>query len=330
MLIFKPEYFDRFRCAAASCPDSCCKEWDVQVDEEKAALYRSLPGDLGDRLREVLFDEDGQTFMAIQDGRCPMWRPDGLCRIQAELGEGALCRVCREFPRLTHDFGDFRELGLELSCPEAAKFILADENTPLIAEKVPGGEEGDYDREAMDVLLSTRETMLALLSDDRRPVGETLALALLFGCQAQGALDSGEMDSFDPDASLLTARELAAPGGDGALLDLFRELEILTPEWKAMLESPAGGDWERGHLALARYFVRRYWLQAVSDYDLYSRVKLMVIACLTVRTLGGDLLKTAQLFSKEIENSADNVDALLDGAYTAPALRDDRLLGMLL
>ena len=29
-----------------------------------------------------------------------------------------------EFPRLTHDSGDFQDWGLELSCPEAARLIL--------------------------------------------------------------------------------------------------------------------------------------------------------------------------------------------------------------
>ena len=125
MKIRKPAYFDTFRCIASACPDSCCKEWDVQVDEEKAALYRTLSGDLGDRLREVLKEEDGETVMTIIDGRCPMGRSDGLCRIQAELGEEALGKTCREFPRLTHDYGDFVEYGLELSCPEAARIILS-------------------------------------------------------------------------------------------------------------------------------------------------------------------------------------------------------------
>ena len=67
-----------------------------------------------------------------------------------------------------------------------------------------------------------------------------------------------------------------------------------------------------------------------TDYDLYSRVKFMVIACLLLRELGGDFLETAQLFSKEIENDADNMDTLLDAAYDSPAFTDAKLLGMLL
>ena len=81
---------------------------------------------------------------------------------------------------------------------------------------------------------------------------------------------------------------------------------------------------------MARYFILRYWLQAVSDYDLISRVKLAVSACLVIHALGGDMTQTAQAFSKEIENDPDNVEAILDGAYTSPALTDTQLLTLLL
>ena len=329
MKVFKPSYFDSFRCIAGACPDSCCKEWAVQVDEASAEYYRSLTGPLGDRLREVLCDEDGETVMTITDGRCPMWRQDGLCRIQAELGEEALCKTCREFPRLTHDYGDFLELGLELSCPEAAGWILSASDASLVSETVPGEGEAEYDEEAMSVLKTTRQTMLSLLSE-KRPVGELLALALLYGCQAQSELDSGDIQPFDADAALETAKSLAKPGNLQAMVDFFLELELLTPEWEALLRNPCPGPWDDRIPAMARYLVNRYWLQAVSDYDLYSRVKFLLIACLLVRTLGGDLSRTAQLWSKEIENDADNVDALLDGAYSHPAFTDDKLLGMLL
>ena len=58
-------------------------------------------------------------------------------------------------------------------------------------------------------------------------------------------------------------------------------------------------------------------------------MKLIVTSCILVRTLGGNTVETAQLYSKEIENDADNIDAILDGAYTAPALTDAQLLGHL-
>ena len=329
MKITKPSYFDTFRCIASACPDSCCQEWDVQVDEDAAALYRALPGPLGDRLRTVLTDEDGETVMTIISRRCPMWRMDGLCEIQAQLGHEALCKTCREFPRLTHDYGDFVEYGLELSCPEAARIILT---TPvrMVTEEIPGGEAPEYDEEAMEVLIRTRETARQILANRVRSVPETLTLLLMYGYQAQSELDGAEALPFDVDASLAEARSFAGERNVQLILDFFSELEILTEDWSALLRSHAPADWNETHLRIARYFVDRYWLQAVSDYDLICRVKLAIISCLVIRQLGGDVFRTAQLYSKEIENDIDNVEAILDGAYTSPAFTDDKLLGLLL
>ena len=227
MKIIKPSYFDDFRCIAGSCTDSCCKEWDVQVDEEASAFYLQMPGPLGDRLRQVLKDEDGETVMTIVDGRCPMWRQDGLCRIQAELGHEALCKTCREFPRLTHDFGGFQELGLELSCPEAARFILRNSDFSYISAEIDGGEEPEYDREAMEDLLHSRKIAREILNDSQRPVNEVLALLLMYGYQAQGELDGEEGRPFDPEASLDAARNFAGAGDGQLVLDFFKELEIV-------------------------------------------------------------------------------------------------------
>ena len=330
MLITKPDYFDRFQCIAERCPDSCCKEWDVQVDDASARQYRALTGPLGDRLREVLHTEDGSTVMTIIDGRCPMWRADGLCRIQAELGEEALCKTCREFPRLTHDYGDFLELQLELSCPEAARFILSQGRPAMITTGHGDTPEAEYDEEAMAVLKATRETALELLFDPSCTVAEALALTLLYGCQAQNELDGDEARPFDKATALDTAREFLNAGSPNEIVDFFLSLEILTPEWTQLLHTPSPAPWSDHFRALAGYLVQRYWLQAVSDYDLYCRVKFIIISCLLVKHLGGDLQRTAQLFSKETENSIDNVEAILDAAYSHRAFTDDKILGMLL
>ena len=61
MLLFKPDYYDCFRCAAGECPDSCCKEWEVEIDDASARFYRTLPGTLGDRLRQVMRNAGGKT-----------------------------------------------------------------------------------------------------------------------------------------------------------------------------------------------------------------------------------------------------------------------------
>lgn len=325
-----PSYYHAFHCIASACPDSCCKEWEVDVDDPAAAFYRGLGGALGDRLRQALKDTPDGTVMTIEDGRCPMWRQDGLCRIQAELGHDALCQVCREFPRLCHDYGDFVEYGLELSCPEAARLILTQPYTWTVEDK-PGGEAPDYDTDLMAILLESRKTAITFLDTTSLSPNLALAVLLIYAHEVQNWLDGGEPAVLDAEDCVNLAKKYATSCDWEMLLDFFRGLEILTPNWRARLDTPhTPGQWHTGFLALAKYFIGRYWLQAVSDYDLVGRMKLLITACLLTCFMGGDFVETAQLFSKEIENDPDNLEAILDGAYTAPALTDQHLLSLLL
>ncbi len=323
-----PSYYHAFACIAGDCPDSCCHEWEVQVDAASAARYRSMAGPLGDALRAHLYDEDGETYLRNVENRCPMWRRDGLCRIQAEQGHGALCTVCQQFPRLRHDYGDFVELGLELSCPEAARLIL---ETPLefVTETVPGGEEPEYDPEIMDILQESRPYALALLENDRYTVPQRLRLLLMFGYHIQAAIDGAEPRPFDPNAALAEAAQFAGPGDAGLLAEYYLGLETLTRRWQDRLNALTAPRWEEALCRMAQYGVCRHWFQAVSDWDLSSRVKMLLSGCALAARLPGALRDNAQLWSKEIENSAQNLDALLDDAYSQPSLTDANLLGLL-
>ena len=328
MELIYPSYYKAFSCIASHCPDSCCHEWDVQVDAASAARYRSLEGELGDALRKSLYDEEGETYLRNEQGRCPMWRDDGLCRIQAEQGHEALCQVCQQFPRLRHDYGNFVELGLELSCPEAARLIL-ERQPELVTETLPGGEEPEYDGEIMDILRRSRPAALALLENGHYTVPQRLRLLLMRGYHVQAAIDGAELLPFDPDAALMEAAQFAGTPDADALAQVYRELEILTDRWQEKLDALTAPRWEEGLCRIAQYGVLRHWYQAVSDWDLSSRIKLLLSGCALLARLPGALRDNAQLWSKEIENSAVNLDALLDGAYTQPGLTDANLLSLL-
>ena len=329
MKVFYPAYYHNFQCLAGSCPDSCCKEWTVDVDPASAEYYRQLEGPLGDRLRQVLTDTPEGTVMTIEDGRCPMWCQDGLCRIQAELGHEALCRTCQDFPRLTHDYGDFTELGLELSCPEAARLIFSCEDH-FLAEARSGGADPDYEPEVMNLLKKSRQAATEFLHSAEN-IPEALAALLLYGHDVQLAIDSGFPVEHGPEDCLPELKNFQNDGELAPVVNFFRELEVLTPQWKLRLEQPEHRlCWKPETRKLACYLANRYWLQAISDYDLLCRVKLIVVSCLLVSALGGDFAQTAQLFSKEIENDPDNIEKILDGAYSSPALTDANLLGLLL
>ena len=331
MKVSYPAYYKKFRCLASACPDTCCKDWDIEIDEKTEAFYRSIPGETGERLRQFMAEEDGVTVVRQSEGHCPMLTEDGLCGIQLRYGEQALCEVCRTFPRLHHDYGTFLERDLEMSCPEAARLLLTEGDAPVCTEEVPGGEEPGYDPEEMKILLKSRKKALELLADPRFTVPEAMALLLFYGCSVQEELYGMEEEEFLPEQALKTGRELAKKENAESLLTFYKKLEILTEEWKNRLECPdRTGDWTEMHRNFLRYGIRRYWLQAVSDGDLTARIKMILSGCLLIHSLGGDVFRTSQLYSKEIENDPENVDAILSAAYSEPAFTDLYLLGLLL
>ena len=63
MLVRVPDYFDQFQCLAGACPHTCCEKWEVVIDQESAAFYQTVPGDLGKKLRSALKkDEEGDAY----------------------------------------------------------------------------------------------------------------------------------------------------------------------------------------------------------------------------------------------------------------------------
>ena len=75
-----------------------------------------------------------------------------------------------------------------------------------------------------------------------------------------------------------------------AFLEVFRGLEILTPAWREMLSKPRPRGLQREDRAMLRYFISRYWLQAISDFELAARGKGIVALTLLCCLLGGEVI----------------------------------------
>ena len=130
-MMLYPDFYADFACRAADCRHSCCKGWEIDVDEAALRRYAAVEGDLGQDLRRNIYqDDDGAHFLLREDERCPFLRDDGLCRLICDLGEESLCEICALHPRFFTDVGADTLCGLGLSC-EAVCDLLLNNDEPL-------------------------------------------------------------------------------------------------------------------------------------------------------------------------------------------------------
>lgn len=131
-----PDFYDRFQCKADACQRTCCRGWDIDIDDVTADIYQHLDGPLGKAIRQHIAEgPEGWHFCLTADGNCPFLRPDGLCRLIREGGDDILCDICALHPRffqvVTDKSGQDRELGGVGLCCEAAASLLLNSPSPL-------------------------------------------------------------------------------------------------------------------------------------------------------------------------------------------------------
>ncbi len=335
------DYTEDFLCLAGTCPDTCCKDWEIVLSPEDVARYRALPGALGDRVRAAMTQtEDGETMWRLVDGHCALLREDGLCPIQCAWGEAALCRTCRTHPRFWEEYGGTQELTLALSCPGAAQLLLAHEGPlrPVSSETCDPVTPNSLDPARYLALCRARQTAFSLVQtqDPLLPLSMRMALLLLFAQRMQLLLDERRESDTEalcrkfehmPARQLARARRLMQPEGDffpgWAVL---QNMEHLTARFPALLsravreEPSAAFDARFAQQAenLLVYFLFRYFLKAVNDGQLLPRVESCVFHLLALRYLCGAagaqtvaaLQPPVSLYCKEVEHSEDNLRLL--------------------
>ena len=124
MKIRVPSYFKDFKCIASACEDTCCAGWGIVIDEETYNTYQNIESGFGEKVRSKIVEEDGENVFVLNGENCPFLNENNLCEIYKELGEKSLCYTCRQYPRYMEEFFDLREMGISLSCPEAARIIF--------------------------------------------------------------------------------------------------------------------------------------------------------------------------------------------------------------
>ena len=273
----RPDFHDRFVCRAADCRHSCCRGWEIDVDEASAAYYGSMPGELGEKLRRSLRrDKEGAHFALTEDERCPFLQADGLCELICVSGEDALCDICALHPRFYEDVGDTELCGLGLSCEAVCALLLASEE-PLRF----------FDDESGELL--NMEELLRSLGLDCDPAR----------LRYDGAKPS---DAFLARLTETEAIDEAWPAELAALRDALPKLPV---------PLPAGPRYDRILQMLLYRQLERAEAVGLDMLLAYARESTAVVAaCDALRGFDAEHLRR---WSEQIEYSTENVGILLKG-----------------
>lgn len=297
MKLITPSFYKNFKCIAGACPDSCCQGWEVDADEESLAYYKTLSGSLRARIDSVLDkDEFGNTIFRLADKkRCPFLNQDNLCDMHIAIGGEHTPYTCRTFPRFINDFGGTREMGISFSCPIASDIMWnLTEDFDFVSEinsQPPSLNE--IDAELYFKLLSYRKEAYSIVQDRKPEINKRLIRLLDYAAKIQRELDD--------------YKEYASETG---FFDIFNHPEVINQEWTVKVKNHnTNPTFPNDKICenIAMYFLFRYFLTAVYDSDILSKVKMAVIGVLIPAYFGNDAW-TIHLWSKETEHSDINME----------------------
>ena len=366
MKIRVPEYFKDFKCIASKCEDTCCAGWGIVIDDVTYDRYKNVQGKFGERLRSEIVHEAGENIFVLKGNNCPFLNKEKTCDIYINIGEENLCYTYQQYPRYTEEFGSLREIGISLSCPEAARIML--NNDKKVTFELSENEEvvssyNDINAQLFIELLQSRNIVMDMLQDRDIDLRKRVALALLFVDEIQEKIDESEIkeikyvrekysDKFFLEELLEKLEEYK--DNEGIKYDniqeyfnVFRDLKHITPNDPLGLNDALRYFWqadEDEELYILKhkqfveyyedkiykfenilvYFVFRYFMKAVFDYDALAKIKTAIISYMMIRELAvvryienneftdEDMVDIAHTYSKDIEHLEENIEALAE------------------
>ena len=287
MIIIKPDYYDHFVCLGGQCPNTCCGNWEIGIDEDSLTRYASLKGDFG---REVRNSVDWMEECFLQDDyRCRLLTEEGLCGLQAHFGEKYLCETCRTYPRHVEEFEGRREYTLAVSCPEAARLVLEKGLGKILMEET--SEEDPYEYEDFDQayfaqLLKLREQLVFTGKEPsdsvhKESVNVTVQSAPRICSEVreieQLSPEKSEIEQLsikEPETKHLPHIRIPAISRDyekrKRLMEYLLTFEEIDHRWKSHLRKTISHLYGDGKEAYERnvscYPVNARWLQNLQDY----------------------------------------------------------------
>lgn len=156
----KTDVYDNFRCIAQQCSFSCCKGWEISVDQDTYHKWISEEENPEHFQKSTKSRKQGKrTEYAIKmrSGKeCPFLDEIGLCNIVKSYGDNYLPITCGTFPRLVNEFDGYKEYSLSCACPTVVDLMNGSEGKIGFS-----GDSGVGNTPSS--MRRVRETMLAVI-----------------------------------------------------------------------------------------------------------------------------------------------------------------------
>lgn len=128
-----PKYLEKFHCIGPDCEQTCCTGWTIDLDKETFKRYQKFKnwefnGDFKRYFKKKFLPTRNAVSYGVLDLTktkfCPFFTDKKLCAIHLKYGPEYLSLICDSYPRITNSIDDNYERCLTLSCPEAARIVL--------------------------------------------------------------------------------------------------------------------------------------------------------------------------------------------------------------
>lgn len=368
MKIRIPDYFNSFKCIASQCEDTCCAGWEIVVDDETYDYYKSVKGRFGERLKkEIIKDEEGDNIFVLNDNRCAFLDNNDMCDIYKELGEKHLCYTCREYPRFTEEFGSIREIGLSLSCPEAARIILGKTNVTKFNTMEDDNLTIAYNDISYDIFIqlsTSRNIIMNIIQERSISLNDRISIILSFSNEIQKKIDEDKIDEIsgvikrysDNDFINSYINSLKGLKNKSEIrynnmrkyFEVYKDIDHISEECPLVLDELIRYFYEKNsnyefymekhkkfdsyygdklyeYEQIIVYFIFRYFMKAVYDYDVSSKIKFALVSMIIIKELDVvrwcknnekfnfiNQVEIVKLYSKDIEHSEENIESLYE------------------
>ena len=384
MKIRVPKYFKDFKCIASECEDTCCAGWGIVIDDETYKKYQKVEGDFGDRLRSEIVHDGGENIFVLKGNDCPFLDENKLCDIYKNVGKDGLCYTCKQYPRYTEEFGSLREVGISLSCPEAARIILRDSKKATFELSENDEEVNRYnDINAMLYieLMQCRKIIFDILQNRNIDLNIRASIILAFTKEIQDKIDESEIskiksvrEKYSSESSVKVFissldnykdKEAVKYNNMHECFNVFKNLKHITPNDPLGLDDAIRYFWQNEedkeiylfkHKSFNKYyeesmykfehilvyFIFRYFMKAVFDYDISAKVKTAIVSYLMIKELcivrfteegeltDADIVDIAHMYSKDIEHLEENIESLAEIFETNEVFNVEEIIKVLM